>query len=113
MISRCHTRLCNVSLQSFKQEGEDAKEEERRKKSVDSITEKTKKMEVKDEDVVREEVQLSCCIQCRFNISLKFIFNFLLQASLWCQLYCIANGINYFAYLSNFCVYFIIIIIYS
>ena len=36
---------------SFKQEGEDAKEEERRKKSVDSITEKTKKMEVKDEEV--------------------------------------------------------------
>ena len=69
VISRCQTRLRNVCLQSFKQEGEDAKEEERRKKSVDSITEKTKKMEVKDEDVVREEVSLSCCVQCRFNIN--------------------------------------------
>ena len=38
-------------MQSFKQPGEDAKEEERRKKSVDSLAEKTKKLEVKDDEV--------------------------------------------------------------
>ena len=42
-------------MQSFKQPGEDEKEEERMKKATDSITEKTKKLEVKDEPQVRHE----------------------------------------------------------
>ena len=49
--------LCPVifALQSFKQPGEDEKEEERKKKATESITEKTKKMDLKDEPQVRTE----------------------------------------------------------
>ena len=40
------------ALQNFKQPGEDEKEEERKKKATESLTEKTKKLDLKDEPQV-------------------------------------------------------------
>ena len=43
------------ALQNFKQPGEDEKEEERKKKATESLTEKTKKLDLKDEPQVWTE----------------------------------------------------------